>query len=130
MKVKGETTVLMNLILEAMQKQYETTAPMLVVADFLEMECKDTQDRQHYVNLLRRGKLTPNDFIAIVEKFGTGRERKQAGRIRRESIKWFVCEHHSQGKRKRKVKSWLKRKGHADQRMQQTVLTRLEIKIG
>ena len=73
--------MLMQLVIESMKA--EDVAARMVLADFLEIECKETPEKHKYVTLLRVGTPTPNDYLSIIDKFGAGQERKRSQRVRR-----------------------------------------------
>lgn len=116
--------MLLKLVVAAMESQDTSTLEMLVVADWLE-EFGKGPEVQRYVKLLREQAPKVTDWLSIIDKFGTGKERKQSQRVYRSAIAWFTP--HS-SKRKKQLKNWFhknKSREIIDPRMFHIVLTKL-----
>lgn len=94
--------MLLKLVVAAMENQNSSTLEMMVVADWLE-EFGKGPELQHYLTLLRTESPKVNDWLSIIDKFGTGKERKQSQRVKRSAI---LCFAPRSSKRKKRVKKW------------------------
>lgn len=116
--------MLLKLVVAAMENQNSSTLEMLIVADWLE-EFGKGPEVQHYIKLLREQAPKVTDWLSIIDKFGTGKERKQSQRVKRGAIAWFTPR---SSKRKKRVKNWFhktKTQEKDDPRMLCVVLMRL-----
>lgn len=63
-------------------------------------------ETEHYCKLLRNNEMKMKDYLSLLNKFGTKRERKLATRVRRKTIK--VCKKQNSHLTKKNVLGYIK----------------------